>query len=149
MYDFVLLLHSWLRWVVVILAVLVLFRALMGVMNKSSFTATDNKTSLFFMISCDVQLLIGLLLYVFLSPITATAFQDFGVAMKDPALRYFAVEHLSMMLIALVLVHIGRSRSKKAATDLAKHKALLIYYGIAVLLMLASIPWTTRPLFRM
>lgn len=149
MYDFVLLLHSWLRWVVVILAVLVLFRALMGVMNKSAFSAADDKASLFFMISCDVQLLIGLLLYVFLSPITAAAFQDFGSAMKDATLRYFAVEHLSMMLIALVLVHIGRSRSKKATTDLAKHKALLIYYGIAVLLMFASIPWATRPMFRM
>ena len=98
------------------------------------------------MISCDVQLLIGLVLY-FISPFGVAAFSG-GNAMKDPALRYFAVEHPLVMLIAIVLVHIGRSRSKKLHSDPARHKAALLFYGIALLLMLSRIPFSDRPLLR-
>jgi hypothetical protein len=147
-YSLLLTLHSYLRWAVVILAVIVVIRALLGVSQKTAFTAADNRNGLFFMISADTQLLLGLLLYFWASPITAQARADFGAAMKNPELRFWGVEHITGMLIAWVLIHVGRSRSKKARTDLAKHRAALIFYGIAILLVLVSIPWASRPLFR-
>jgi putative Ca2+/H+ antiporter (TMEM165/GDT1 family) len=89
----------------------------------------------------DLQLLSGLILYFFLSPITKLAMSDFGAAMKDAGLRFYAVEHISMMLIAVVLVHIGRAKSKKAKTDSGKFKIATIFFLIALVLMLAAIPW--------
>ena len=146
MYEILLTLHSYLRWVITILAIYVIIKAIIGLVNKSEFTNGDSKSGLFFMISCDIQLLVGLILYFWASPITTSAFANFGAAMKDKELRFWAVEHITGMLIAWLLVHIGRARSKKG-TDLAKHKSSLIFYGLAILIILASIPWSTRPLF--
>jgi len=139
--------HSYLRWAVLILAIAVVVQALIGVTQKKAFTATDARSGLFFMISADIQLLLGLLLYFWLSPVGFKAFET-GQAMKVAELRYFAVEHIAVMLIAWVLIHVGRSRAKKARTDLAKHKTSLIFYGIALLLILSRVPWTARPLIR-
>jgi len=73
--------------------------------------------------------------------------------MKEPYARFFTMEHMSMMLLAWVLVHIGRAQVKRAATDAAKHKKMLIFFGLAIVLILVSIPWPFReaigkPLFR-
>jgi nucleotide-binding universal stress UspA family protein len=67
-----------------------------------------------------------------ISPITKAALADMGSAMKDPALRFWAVEHATMMILALGLVHMGRARVKKSV-GLAKHKAALIFFGLALL----------------
>jgi putative Ca2+/H+ antiporter (TMEM165/GDT1 family) len=67
---------------------------------------------------------------------------DFGAAMKDSGIRFYAVEHFSMMFIAVVLVHIGRAKSKKAKTDLAKFKTATIFYLLALVIILAAIPWS-------
>ena len=146
MYEILLTLHSWLRWVVLLLALLAIVNALLGSINRRPFTKGDERNGLLFMISCDVQLLIGLILY-FVSPLGMAAFGA-GNAMKDAAVRYFAVEHLVVMLIAIVLVHIGRSRSKTLQADAARHRAALLFYGIALLLMLSRIPFSDRPLMR-
>jgi hypothetical protein len=147
MYEILLSLHSYLRWIITILAIFVIIKAILGIVNKSEFTNGDSKSGLFFMISCDIQLLVGLILYFWASPITTAAFADFGSAMKDKELRFWAVEHITGMLIAWLLVHIGRARSKKG-TDLAKHKSSLIFYGLAILIIIATIPWANRPLLR-
>lgn len=149
-YSVFLSIHSWLRWVVLILAVLTLARSARGVSSRSLYTDADRKAGLFFMISCDVQLLVGLVLYLGLSPVYGlAAFQTPGInAMKNADIRYFAVEHIAIMIVALALVHIGYSKAKKATSDLVKHKSSLIFFGIALLLMLSRIPFSTRPLFR-
>jgi len=93
-----------------------------------------------------VQFLTGVILYAFVSPITKAAFNNFGAAMKNADLRFYAVEHILIMVIALVLVHIGGAKSKKAKTPLAKHRSAAIYYGISLVLILVAIPWD-RALF--
>jgi Na+/H+-dicarboxylate symporter len=145
MYELLLTFHSYLRWIVTILAIVVVVKAILGVANNAEFGNSDSKLGLFFMISCDIQLLIGLLLYVWYSPITTSAFTDFGAAMKNPEQRFWAVEHIAGMLLAWFLVHIGRARSKKG-TDAARHKNSLIFYTLAIAIILASIPWATRPM---
>ncbi|MFT4033670.1 MAG: hypothetical protein QM669_14715 [Siphonobacter sp.] len=148
-YPALLAIHSWLRWVVLILALVVIIRGAMGMSSKGPFTNGDRKNGLFFMISCDIQLLIGLLLYFWASPLGVSAFQTMGgEVMKNSELRYYAVEHIFVMIVAIVLVHIGYSKNKKAVSDLTKHKTALIFYGIALLLMLSRIPVGSRPLFR-
>jgi hypothetical protein len=87
-----------------------------------------------------LQLLLGLLLYFGLSPITKAAFADFGAAMKDTTLRLYAVEHFITMIAAVALIQVGRILSKKASDDASKFKKMAIYTTIALLLMLSRMP---------
>jgi len=145
MYPIVLGLHNIMRWIVLIVGILATVRAFMGWLGKRPWTDRDNKLGLYFTISLDVQLLLGLLLYVVLSPITTAAFSDFGAAMADPTTRFWLVEHISMMIVAVILGHVGRTLSKKATVDTKKHQRAAIFFALALLAILAAIPWF-RPL---
>jgi len=138
-------LHSVLRWTILIILFMSIFSAFMGMQKQKAFTATDNKIGLFLTIVADSQLLLGLLLY-FVGTMGMQNIQRLGMAevMKNAYARFFAVEHILMMLIAIALIHIGRAKSKKAATDLSKHKNSFWFYLIALILILASIPWPFR-----
>ena len=142
--------HSLLRWVVILAALWALLRMWSGVAFGSPWTPQDRKSGLIFSSILNVQFLIGLVLY-FVSPITQAAMENFGAAMKDGALRFYAVEHVVGMLLAVILAQVGYSISKRAATDRGKFLRGAICYTIATLLILASIPWPFmkygRPLF--
>ena len=117
-----LVLHSLLRWVVLLAGIAAVARGFMGGKGKS-WTTSDSRAGLLFITALDLQFLLGLLLYVFLSPTVRTAFVNFGAAMKDPMLRFFAVEHILGMIVAITLAHIGRARTKKATPDITYQAA--------------------------
>lgn len=141
MYPILLGLHNITRWLVLIVGILAIVRAFMGWSGKRPWTGLDNSAGLFFTISMDVQLLLGLLLYGVFSPITTGAFADFGAAMSNPDARFWLVEHIFMMVLAVILAHVGRSLAKKAPTDVAKHKRAAIFFTLALIVVLAGIPW--------
>jgi hypothetical protein len=141
MYSGILVLHNTLRWVLLLSLAITLFKYLAGWLGNKSWNKTDNLMGIVFTSLMDLQLLIGLTLYFFLSPVTKLAMSDFGAAMKDADLRFYAVEHFSMMLIAVVLVHIGRAKSKKANLDIAKFRVASIFFMAALVIILAAIPW--------
>lgn len=144
MYQGLLHTHNLLRWVVLILAIITIYRYVMGWLQKKNYSAADNRIGGFFVGSLHAQLLIGLILYFFLSPITKVALNDFGLAMKDAVLRFWAVEHFTIMLLAVVIAQVGRSISKKRSSDEQKFKIAVVYYIIALLIILMSIPWPFR-----
>jgi hypothetical protein len=134
--------HNLFRWLVLIALVLAVFFALSGWIGKNSkWNKKDNLTGLLLVIFMDLQFLIGIILYAFVSPLTKAAFADFGAAMKNADLRFYAVEHILMMIIALVLVHIGRAKSKRNPIAWKKHRTAAIFYGISLILILVAIPW--------
>jgi len=142
MYQFLLSTHSHMRWLVMIGAVLAIMLPYFNAPDK----AIDKKSklpALFFMIICDVQLLIGLLLYFVYSGFGIKAFQNMGMGevMKNADVRKIAVEHLILMLLAIILVHIGYSKIKAAADAASLKKKSLVFFGIALVLILAGIPW--------
>lgn len=144
MYVAILFAHSLLRWFVLIgLAV----RAAMGAQGWLSGRESgpaDKRVGLFTIIALDTQLLLGLLLHLWLSPVTKQAFADMGAAMKDAALRFWAVEHLTLMLLAVVAAHAGYAIAKRGATSVKGHRAAAIGFGIALLLVVIGIPWPFR-----
>ena len=150
MYSIILLLHSWLRWAVLLAGFVVVARALAR--GGRPWTPTDERAGSWFVITLDLQPLLGALLYFALSPITRQAFDDFGAAMRTSGIRFWAVEHLFGMVIAIALAHVGKSRIRKAATDARRHRLALIFFGLALLAVIVSIPWPAmpngRPLFR-
>ena len=153
MYSSALWLHSLLRWAVLLIGAIAWFRSIGGGTAKRPWTTKDELWGLLFTISLDVQMLIGLVLYFVLSPFTKIAFQDFGGAMANPSLRFWAVEHIAGMIIAVALAHIGRVKISKAPTDARRHRLAMIYFGLALVAIVVSIPWpglpVSRPLFRL
>jgi hypothetical protein len=145
MFLVTLVLHSLLRWAVLIFGLVAIVKGFAGWFGRKPWTPLDDRAGRMFVITLDVQTLIGLLLYGVLSPITWTAFSDMGAAMRDPLLRFFAVEHLTLMLVALALVHIGRARAKRARTDQARHRTAAIFYTLGMIALLAGIPWPGMP----
>jgi hypothetical protein len=144
-YELTLNVHSLLRWLVVLVGLLAAVRSLGALVSRRPWTPLDDNAGRWFAMSVDVQTLIGLALYGLLSPITRTAFASMGEAMRDATMRYWAVEHVSLMLIALAMVHVGRSRSRKGATSAAKHRSAAIFYTLALAAILAAIPWPFLP----
>jgi len=142
MYTGFLHLHDTLRWLLLLSLVTTLVKYLIGWFANQRWKKTDNLMGLVFTSIMDVQLLVGLVLYFFLSPITKLALSDFGAAMKNDDLRFYAVEHIFMMLIAVALVHVGRAKSKKAISDQSKFKTATIFYSLALVVILAAIPWS-------
>src|ERR1700679_3728643 len=124
-------LHSGFRYIVFILVIIAIVQSLLGWFGKKPYTETNRKINLFTLISAHTQLLIGIVLY-FLSPFV----QFNNTTMKDSTTRYFTVEHWVGMLIAIVIITIGHSKSKKKATAQGKHKTIAVAYIIAFLVII-------------
>lgn len=140
MHTGILYVHSWLRWVVLVLLVLAIVQAWMGWKGNKAWTATHKKLNLFTLISIHTQLLLGFALY-FIGPWFSQLTSNTKVVMKTRALRYFAVEHLFLMLVAIIVFTIGYGRAKRLTDDNKKHKTAAIFFTIALICILASIPW--------
>ena len=145
--EIIVSLHSILRWIILILSILVLVRAYSGWLGKRHWTGSDRKVGVFFGIALDIQLLLGIILWLFGS----WGLKAFDLPVTEGASRmtilYFAMEHSVAMVLAVVLVHIGSSRVKKAQQNVDKHKMAAIFYSVAIVLIIISIPWVQRPLF--
>ena len=141
MYSFVLAVHNVLRWVAIILAIVALLRAYRGWLGRQEWTATDRKIGVFFASAMDLQFLLGLILYIVLSPTTRTAFSNFGAAMRVADVRFFALEHILYMVIAIVCVHIGTAAARKATQAVDKHRQAAIWFSLGGLALLLGMPW--------
>jgi len=139
-------LHNLARWLLVFGLLAVVMRSFGGWRSGRAFAPADTRGALLGMIASDVQLLLGLALYFFSSHRTATFMADPGAAMGQAELRFWGVEHASLMLLAVVSVHVGKLRCGRAATDGARHGALLTFYGLALVLVFAAMPWPFRAL---
>jgi hypothetical protein len=145
MYASVLILHSLVRWIVLLAGVLAAARGLAGWRSRRPWTLADERAGFWFLTALDLQFLLGLLLYGLLSPITRAAFQDFGGAMRDSILRFWAVEHAVGMIVAVAIAHIGRSRLHKTGDDVKRQRLAALFFTLALLIILASIPWPGLP----
>lgn len=134
MYTGLLHTHSILRYFILILLIAVIVQSLLGLMNNKPYSKLDNRTGLFLFIATHTQFLLGLILF-FVSPFV----QFSGAAMKDPSTRYWLVEHNTAMLIAIVLITLARTTSKKMVSDEAKHRRMFIFNTLALAIILATI----------
>jgi hypothetical protein len=132
--------HSLIRWIMLLLLIITVFRAYNGWKSNRSFTPGDKKLALFTLIFSHIQLLVGFVLYM-VSPMVQSALSDMGAAMKDRMLRFWAVEHISAMIIAILIITFGHAMYKRAQNDSDKFKKIFIYFLAGLLLILITIPW--------
>lgn len=131
--------HYYNRYLVLAALVIVLALSFSGWFGKRSYGKADNAAGGALLGFAHLQALVGLIQYFFTSPKVSSALLDMGAAMKDPLLRYFAVEHITAMLLAVVLIQVGRTMSKKKSSDEAKHKTVAIYTAIAAFIIIISL----------
>ena len=143
MYSTLFGLHSGLRYIVLLLLAAALLLSLIGLFGKKPYSEMNRKVNLFAMIFTHTQFLVGLILYFF-SPMVN--YSNMAEAMSNATTRYWTVEHSVMMLFAIVLITVGHSRSKKAKDAVNKHRAIALYYGLAVLVILVAIYQSGRPI---
>ncbi|WP_421945275.1 cytochrome B [Pedobacter sp.] len=124
--------HSGWRYVVFTLLIVAVIKALSGWFGNKPYTEGNRKLNVFTLISAHIQLLIGLVLY----------FTEGWYALSSkgaPAVRYFKMEHISMMIVAIILITVGNAKSKKVADAVAKHRTISIFFGLALLIIIGTI----------
>jgi hypothetical protein len=141
LYKILLMTHSGTRYLVLLFLLIVIVKSLAGLVGKKPFGKADNLLSLFLLIFTHIQALSGLILY-FVSPWVKFD----STTMSDKLTRYWTVEHIFAMLIAVVLITVARSTSKKMADPVAKHKRLLIFNTIALIIVVVTILLSGRNL---
>jgi len=133
-------LHSSFRYLVLLLIIAAIADALIAMSSGKAYNKTSKLLALGALIFSHIQLLVGLLLY-FLGPKGLNTIVRVEGFMKDSVARFYAVEHISMMIIAIALITVGYSRGKKQEESKRKYKTVAIFYGLGLLIIFAMIPW--------
>jgi len=139
MYTGLLHLHRMIAYIALILIFITMLKAMFGMMNHKTFTEGDRKLGLFALISGHIQLLLGLAL-MFIGPVMSH-FSNMGEVMKNSELRFLVIEHPLTMIIGIILITVGYSKSKKADTDRGKFKSMAFFYLLGLALILSRVPW--------
>lgn len=145
MYPTLVALHSWMRWLVLISLLFALYRAYRGWLGKKAFTRSDNTVRHTTATILHIQFLLGLWLYI-ISPLVQTFLHNFKEGMHDRQARFFGLEHITVMLLAIVVITIGSAKAKRKRSDKQKFRTMAIWFTIGLLLVLSSIPWPFSPL---
>jgi hypothetical protein len=149
MANTILTLHSILRWLLLILLLASIIKSFSGWQSKKVFTAGDRKLFLFTLITTHINFLVGLYLLFFGRFGIISAGKPDGVdVMKDKFFRFFWVEHPVGMLIAIVLITVGNAMAKKNVSDTTKFKKAFWFFFIALIIILATVPWPFREIGR-
>jgi hypothetical protein len=152
MFSSALALHSIVRWVVVLAGLWAAGRGIAAWIGARPWTAADDRAARLFVLALDLQVLIGLVLYSLVSPITTGAFRNMGSVMQNEVLRFWVAEHPTAMVLALAFAHVGRVRVRRASDGAVKRRRAAIFFGLALLLVLLGTPWpfsaVARPLWR-
>lgn len=137
--------HSMLRWFVLLLLMVAIVKSLSGMVAHKAFTASDKRIGLLLLMVAHTTALIGIYQWV-IGSWGLKNIQHLGMStvMKDAGLRFWAVEHIAGMLIAVVLITMGKRVGKLSIADLSKHKRSFWFYTVALVIILACIPWPFR-----
>ncbi|MCB9598046.1 MAG: hypothetical protein H6719_35350 [Sandaracinaceae bacterium] len=144
LHSILLTVHSGLRWLVLIMLVVVLVNAVRGWRSGAELQKRDRAITSAAIGFADLQLLVGLSLYL-TGPWLTTFREGMGHVMRTTVLRFFVVEHVTGMLVALAVLHIASVRSKRADEPKIAWRRLAIGVGLALLIIFASIPWPFMP----
>jgi len=152
MYPVILALHSLVRWLVVVSLLFALFRAYRGWFSNNPFSRFDNTVRHWTATIAHTQLIIGGWLY-FISPVVDYFLHNYKNAVHYAEIRFFGMEHSSMMLAGIVIITIGSAKAKRRRTDTKKFRTMATWFTIGLLIILCSVPWSfspfvSRPSFR-
>jgi|YelNatPaOPRAMG01_1025707.scaffolds.fasta_scaffold01318_21 hypothetical protein len=141
MYSLLITIHSFLRWLVILAAAYALVRAYRGWLGRRPWTAADRRAGTLFTSLFDLQVLVGLILYFFASPITRAFLTSLGAGLENPVERYFGVVHIGLLLLAVLIAHAGSAISRNAQAEASRHRIAALLFSLSILIVLFAIPW--------
>lgn len=136
-------LHSFIAYILLAIFIFSILFAVIQLVQKKSFSELMRKIALGGLISMHLQFLIGIILYL-VSPVGLSNLTS-GNAMQSSLSRLYALEHPLIMVIVVILVTVGYRKIKKPGDDVRRYKTLLLFYSIALVLVLSRIPWQVWP----
>lgn len=145
MYPTLLALHSLLRWLVLAFLLYSIFRASVGLIYNKTFSKTDNAFRHWTATVAHIQLIVGILLYT-RSPIAKAFWTTNGSASANRDILFYGIIHISFMLTALVLLTVGSALAKRKSADREKYRTILVWFTVALIIILLAIPWPNSPL---
>ncbi|MGL4631381.1 MAG: hypothetical protein ACRCVT_09260 [Leadbetterella sp.] len=140
LYNIILPCHHYIAFLSILLLAFATINGLLGSRSEKIFANADRKINLFALISTHTMFLLGIILLI-VSPVAKLAFSDMAVAMKDATVRKMIIEHPTTNIIAVVLATIGNAKSKNGFSHGAKFKSTMIFFGLALLLILSRLPY--------
>jgi|SRR5215217_4101105 len=146
MFSTLLFFHSVFRWLVLLSLLYTIFNSLVKFRKRAAFSSSDNKLRHWTTTIAHIQMMIGMVMY-FKSP-TVGQFRAMGYAAgsKITEVFFFGLIHISVMILAIIVLTIGSAVSKRQESDPNKFKIILIFFSIALLIMIAAVPWPFSPL---
>lgn len=148
MYLTVLTLHSWNRWLALVLGAAATVNAFRQTPAIVDGRPRGSKWDTFFMAAVDLQVLFGLLLYFGLSPYSTEAMNNLPAAMKSSTLRFWGVEHEVMAFAGVILVRLGRIFAVTGTSSKTRRSRRIICFALAMILMVVAAFLQRRPWFR-
>ncbi|MBT1702486.1 hypothetical protein [Chryseosolibacter indicus] len=145
--------HSLVRWLVLVSLLIAVINAYRGWLSNRRYLKFDDTIRITAVTIAHIQVGIGVWLYL-VSPVVDYFLHNFSHAVHERHIRFFGMEHITMMVIAIIIVTIGSSKTKRRQTDKEKFKTMAIWFTIALVIIFLSIPWafspfTSRPLIRL
>jgi hypothetical protein len=137
--------HSWVRWAVILAGLVAFIQAVRGRVGDRPWNASDEACGRWFLQLLEVQVVLGVAIYLAVSPFTLDGLRDLAGTMGNAPLRFIVVEHPFGMLAAITLASVGRGRVRKANTPERKHGLAAIFIGLALAIILVSVPWPFMP----
>lgn len=145
MYQTLLIFHSYWRWLVLLSIIFSILKAFYGFRKRSEYSNFDGVIRKITISIIHIQLILGFIIY-FISPFVTTFFSNVSDGLHLREVRFFAIEHSLMMFVSIVLITIGAVKVKRKSSSLLKNKATIVWFSIALLIILLNIPWEFSPL---
>jgi membrane protein insertase Oxa1/YidC/SpoIIIJ len=152
-FSWLLIVHSLLRWLVLISMLYAIYRAYKGLRSNALFTKADNTARVLCLTFTHIQVVIGVVLY-FSSPIVSYFHHNFSnAAAHHGDSGFFGMNHMFLMIVAAIILTIGSAKTKRRTNDRKKFKTMLVWFCITLFIIFIAIPWpfspfTARPYFR-
>ena len=151
MYEPLLLLHSWVRWLILLSLIYFLAKSIKGAFFAEKWSANEESFLWAFNQAFGYQVLFGLTLWLGQSPLVKAGFREPHLILNDSVVSFWALRHPLTMIFALGAFHMAKARAKRVAPE-EKFKHFAITFGLILILIASAIPWPTlsygRPLLR-
>jgi len=137
-YSFAFKIHIIISSITLLAGIATLIMSILGLARKREYTKSDQVLSLTFNVALYLQLILGFLVYYLLRSELEGPVWEVPNTQNDASLRFWAIEHIALMIFALFLTQLGRVFIKKSKVSFRKFRASLFYFGTSVFLILFS-----------
>jgi len=138
-YSFAFTVHIIISTITLLAGISTIVMSVHGLTTKRDYSRSDLALSVTFNVALYFQLILGFLIYYLLRSDPEGNIWKVPDTQNDASLRFWAIEHIALMIFALFLTQLGRVFIKKSKEPFRKFRASLFYFGTSLFLILFSV----------